>query len=55
VLSTEEWALEMVPQPVLAVLFLYPIKDTVRLVKSTSKVARGQKPKTDWPCFIRAV
>nr|CCA23188.1 ubiquitin carboxylterminal hydrolase putative [Albugo laibachii Nc14] len=27
VLSTEEWALEMVPQPVAAVIFLFPIKD----------------------------
>ena len=29
VLSTEEWALEMVPQPVAAVIFLFPIKDEV--------------------------
>ena len=29
VLSTEDWALAMVPQPVIAVLFLYPIKDKV--------------------------
>ncbi|KAL0585512.1 hypothetical protein ABG067_004653 [Albugo candida] len=27
VLSTEEWALEMVPQPVAAVIFLFPIKE----------------------------
>ena len=27
VLSTEDWALEMVGQPVLAVLFLFPVKD----------------------------
>lgn len=27
VFSTEEWALDMVPQPTAAVLFLYPIKD----------------------------
>lgn len=27
VLSTEDWALEMVPQPVLGVLMLFPIKD----------------------------
>lgn len=30
VFSTEDWALEMVPSPVLAVLFLYPIKESVR-------------------------
>lgn len=30
VLSTEEWALEMVPQPVAAVIFLFPIKEQVR-------------------------
>lgn len=29
VLSTEEWALEMVPQPVAAVIFLFPIKEQV--------------------------
>jgi hypothetical protein len=29
VFSTEDWALEMVPSPVLAVLFLYPIKESV--------------------------
>lgn len=29
VLSTEEWALEMVPKPVKAVLLLFPIKDAV--------------------------
>ena len=30
VMSTEEWALEMIPQPVLAVVMLFPIKDAVR-------------------------
>eukprot|EP00602_Paraphysomonas_sp_CaronLab_P002465 CAMPEP_0185037272 /NCGR_PEP_ID=MMETSP1103-20130426/31437_1 /TAXON_ID=36769 /ORGANISM="Paraphysomonas bandaiensis, Strain Caron Lab Isolate" /LENGTH=211 /DNA_ID=CAMNT_0027575175 /DNA_START=57 /DNA_END=692 /DNA_ORIENTATION=+ len=28
VLSTEEWALSMVPRPVLGVIMLYPVKDT---------------------------
>lgn len=28
VLSTEDWALEMVPTPVLGVLMVYPIKDS---------------------------
>lgn len=27
VMSTEEWALEMVPRPVAAVLMVYPIKE----------------------------
>jgi ubiquitin carboxyl-terminal hydrolase L3 len=27
VMSTEDWALEMVPKPVIAVLMLYPIKE----------------------------
>jgi hypothetical protein len=30
VLSTEDWALEMVPKPALAVVMLFPIKDAVR-------------------------
>ena len=30
VLSTEDWALEMVPRPVIAVLMLFPIKEAVR-------------------------
>lgn len=29
VLSTDDWALDMVPKPVLAVLMLFPIKDAV--------------------------
>jgi ubiquitin carboxyl-terminal hydrolase L3 len=29
VLSTEDWALEMVPKPVLAVMLLFPIKEAV--------------------------
>jgi hypothetical protein len=29
VLSTEEWALEMIPQPAIAVVMLFPIKDAV--------------------------
>jgi hypothetical protein len=29
VLSTEEWALEMVPKPVVGVVMLFPIKDHV--------------------------
>jgi hypothetical protein len=28
VMSTEDWALEMIPRPVVGVLMLYPIKDT---------------------------
>ena len=31
VLSTEDWAFAMVPQPVLGVLMLFPIKENVRL------------------------
>ena len=29
VFSTEDWALDMIPSPCLAVLFLYPIKESV--------------------------
>jgi ubiquitin carboxyl-terminal hydrolase L3 len=28
VMSTEDWALEMIPRPVVGVLMLYPIKET---------------------------
>lgn len=30
VLSTEEWALAMIPRPCVAVVMLFPIKDAVR-------------------------
>ena len=30
VMSTEEWALEMIPSPAIAVVMLFPIKDAVR-------------------------
>ncbi len=30
VLSTEDWALDMVPSPVIALLMLFPIKPAVR-------------------------
>lgn len=32
VLSTDDWAIEMVPMPVLAVIMLYPITPRVRAV-----------------------
>jgi ubiquitin carboxyl-terminal hydrolase L3 len=28
VMSTEDWALEMIPRPVVAVIMLYPIKES---------------------------
>ncbi len=34
VMSTEEWALEMIPQPALAVVMLFPIKDAVSVVRA---------------------
>lgn len=34
VLSTEDWALEMVPTPVVAVIMLFPIKEHVRALPS---------------------
>jgi len=30
ILSLDDWALDMVPSPVVAVLMLFPIKDSVR-------------------------
>ena len=34
VLSTEDWALEMVPKPCVGVLMLFPIKDSVLYMHS---------------------
>lgn len=42
VLSTEDWAMEMVRQPVLAVLFLFPVKD-VSEAHRHEEAARIQK------------
>ena len=38
VYSTEEWALAMVPRPVLAVVMLFPIKDKVASLKKISMI-----------------
>lgn len=43
VLSTEEWAQETVPQPVLAVIFLYPISDK----QEEYRQAENEKIKAD--------
>lgn len=37
VFSTEEWALEMVPGPVLGVVFLYPIKESTEEFRAAEK------------------
>jgi hypothetical protein len=41
VLSTEDWALEMVPRPVKAVLMLFPIKPVVRTELKINSSCRG--------------
>jgi len=41
VMSTEEWALEMIPKPVWAVIMLFPIKD------ASEEYARQEKEKID--------
>ena len=38
VFSTEDWALEMVPQPVAAVIMLYPISEAQEAHRATEKV-----------------
>lgn len=46
VLSTEEWALEMIPQPVLGVLMLFPIKPASEVARNEEKdriTATGQR------------
>jgi ubiquitin carboxyl-terminal hydrolase L3 len=43
VLSIEEWAQETVPQPVLAVIFLYPISDK----QEEFRQSENEKIKTD--------
>ncbi|KAA0155167.1 hypothetical protein FNF29_01918 [Cafeteria roenbergensis] len=37
IFSTEDWALEMIPAPVIAVVFLYPIKDSTEAHRAAEK------------------
>jgi len=47
VLSTEEWAQQMVPEPVIAVFFLYPLSEKQRAYKKKEAEEikeKGEKP-----------
>jgi ubiquitin carboxyl-terminal hydrolase L3 len=46
VFSTEEWALDMIPQPVLAVLLLYPLTD--KLTQGEDKSGSNDAKKDVW-------
>ena len=55
VLSTEEWALAMVPTPVVAVIMLFPIKPHVRRLKQYhNKVKAHDQDVNDFMCCIDA-
>ena len=46
ILGTEEWAQEMIPQPVIAVMLLYPIKEASEEFSKAEEdeiLAKGQK------------
>lgn len=45
VFSTEEWALSMVPQPVAAVVLLYPLTDKQESFRGRDKLAKDQMDK----------
>ena len=51
VFSTEEWALEMIPQPVAAVLMLYPLTETQESAPRNDVVAKDDMKDKVW--FIK--
>jgi len=48
VYSTESWALEMIPQPVAAVLMLYPISEKQENYRKTEKVESTNESSNVW-------